>query len=198
MPATSPKHHLRKLWQRILPYNYLAPALLILGAFGLLPVLFTFFVSLFRWDAVQGISSLRFIGLDNFVWIFMSDDWFGRHLSNTLWSTVVTGTLIHATAIPLASFVDHNFRRWRSTIMALYFLPYLTSGIVVYIIVSTIFSGAQAGLANVVFNTLGNWQILGLRPLSLFFAAEPINWFREHGAAIWVMVGWWHELGWNT
>ena len=184
--------------ERRLPYVYLAPALVVLGVFGLLPVLFTVLMSVFRWDSIKGFADLRFGGLDNFVWIFVKDDWFGGALMNALWHTVVSGTLIHASAIPLAAFVDRAFKRWRPAVMGLYFLPYLTGGIVVYIIMSTLFSSSERGLVNSALLALGNVRVLGVRPLAMFFPVEPIEWFRLHGDGLGVMAAWWHQLGWNV
>jgi peptidoglycan/LPS O-acetylase OafA/YrhL/ABC-type sugar transport system permease subunit len=181
-----------------LPYVYLAPALGVLAVFGLLPVLFTVAISLCRWDSMDGLAGIRFAGVDNFVWVFVTDDWFGGALMNQLWHTVVSGALIHATAIPLAAFIDQAFRRFRATLLALYFLPFLTAGIVVYIILQTLFSSSEHGLVNAGLLALGNVRVLGLRPLALFFPVEPIQFFRDHGDGIRVMATWWHEVGWNV
>jgi peptidoglycan/LPS O-acetylase OafA/YrhL/ABC-type sugar transport system permease subunit len=184
--------------ERRLPYVYLAPALLVLGVFGLLPVLFTVLMSLFRWDSIKGFGDITFGGLDNFVWIFVKDDWFGGALMNALWHTAVSGALIHASAIPLAAFLNQAFRRWRAAVMALYFLPYLTAGIVVYVILSTLFSSSESGLVNAALLALGNVKVFGLRPLAMFFPVEPVEWFRLHVDGLGVMATWWHQLGWNV
>ena len=195
MPSTPASASRRE--QR-LPYIYLAPALLVLGVFGLLPVLFTVLMSLFRWDSIKGFGAITFGGLGNFVWIFVSDDWFGGALMNALWHTAVSGVLIHVSAIPLAAFIDRAFRRWRPAVMALYFLPYLTGGIVIYVIISTLFSSSETGLVNATLMALGNVKVFGLRPLAMFFPVERIEWFRLHWDGLGVMAAWWHGLGWNV
>jgi peptidoglycan/LPS O-acetylase OafA/YrhL/ABC-type sugar transport system permease subunit len=181
-----------------LPYVYLAPALVVLAAFGVAPVLFTAVLSLFRWDSIKGFAELGFAGLDNFVWIFVDDDWFGAALGNAVWHTAVSGFLIHASAIPLAAFLDQTFRRWRAGVLALYFLPFLTSGIVVWIVMATLFSSSENGLVNSALLALGNTEVLGVKPLALFFPTRPVEWFPEHGAAVGVLMSWWYGLGWNV
>jgi multiple sugar transport system permease protein len=44
-------------------YMFIAPAFLIIGVFGLFPIVFAFYVSLHRWRINQG----RYLGLDNYV-----------------------------------------------------------------------------------------------------------------------------------
>jgi peptidoglycan/LPS O-acetylase OafA/YrhL/ABC-type sugar transport system permease subunit len=181
-----------------LPYVYLAPALLVLGAFGLLPVVFTLVMSVFRWDSIKGFSDVRFDWLANFVWIFVKDDWFGGALLNALWNVVVAGTLVHASAIPLAAFVDRAFKRWRPAVMGLYFLPYLTGGIVVWIILSALFSSSETGLVNAALLALGRVELFGVHPLAMFFPTERVEWFRLHADGVGVLTTWWHQLGWNV
>ncbi|MEO8155456.1 MAG: acyltransferase family protein [Rhizobacter sp.] len=181
-----------------LPYAYVAPSLLVLGAFGLLPVLFTAGVSLFRWDAIEGLATLRFTGLDNFEWIFLSDDWFGYALTHALSRTAVVGVLVHLTAIPLAVFINHAFGRWRATVMALYFVPFLAGGIVVGVVWQALFGSGAGGLFNAAINALGSWQVFGLHPLSFVFPATPVRWFQEHGESLSIFAAWWNQLGWNV
>jgi peptidoglycan/LPS O-acetylase OafA/YrhL/ABC-type polysaccharide transport system permease subunit len=193
-----PRSRRRPVHEPRLPYVYLAPALVVLGVFGLLPVLFTVVMSLFRWDSIQGFGAITFGGLDNFVWIFVDDDWFGGALGNALWHTAVAGVLVHASAIPLAAFIDQAFRRWRAGVLALYFLPFLTSGIVIFVVVSTLFSGSENGVVNSALLALGNAEVLGVKPLAMFFPTRPVQWLFDHGDAVDVLIAWWHGLGWNV
>jgi peptidoglycan/LPS O-acetylase OafA/YrhL/ABC-type sugar transport system permease subunit len=177
---------------------YLAPALLVLGVFGLLPVVFTGVMSVLRWDSIKGFHDLGFAGLNNFIWIFADDDWFGGALMNALWHTAVSGLLIHVSAIPLAAFVDQAFRRWRAGVLALYFLPFLTSGVALFMVVRTLFSSSENGVVNSALLALGNVEVLGLKPLAMFFPTTPVKWLQDHGDGLGVVMAWWHGLGWNV
>jgi multiple sugar transport system permease protein len=56
-------------WRRresVTAYLYVAPALLLVGLFGIFPVLFTVFVSLWKWRILRG----AFLGLTNYAEIF--------------------------------------------------------------------------------------------------------------------------------
>ena len=52
---------------RSAPYAYIAPFFLLFAAFGLFPLIDTAWISLHRYRLG---SSMSFIGLDNFVWLF--------------------------------------------------------------------------------------------------------------------------------
>jgi peptidoglycan/LPS O-acetylase OafA/YrhL/ABC-type sugar transport system permease subunit len=183
-----------------LPYVYLAPSVLVLAVFGVLPVLFTVVMSLLRWNAGESLAEVRLGGLSNFVWIFgfgLGRD-FGGALQGQLWFTLVAGFFIHVTAIPLAAFINQAFRRWRPAVLALYFLPFLTGGIIVFIIFSALFSSSESGLVNSAFTTLGNATILGVKPLALFFPTKPVDWLWRNGPLVGVLMAWWAGLGWNV
>jgi ABC-type glycerol-3-phosphate transport system permease component/peptidoglycan/LPS O-acetylase OafA/YrhL len=184
--------------RQALPYVYVAPSLLVLGAFGLLPVLFTAGVSLFRWDAVEGLDSVRFSGIENFVWVFQSDDWFGSALTRAWSRTLVTGVMVHLTAIPLAVFINQAFGRWRAAVMALYFIPFLAGGVVIGVVWQAMFSSGAGGLVNAAVNALGGIEVFGFHPLSFAFPTAPVRWFHEHGESLRILAAWWNQLGWNV
>ena len=56
----------RILRDTLTAYAFIGPSAVIMAVFGLFPVLFTFFVSLFRWRLARG----PFSGLDNYVTLF--------------------------------------------------------------------------------------------------------------------------------
>jgi ABC-type sugar transport system permease subunit/peptidoglycan/LPS O-acetylase OafA/YrhL len=188
----------RWLTPRRAVWFFLAPALVINVCFGLLPVIFTAAISLTRWDALQGFNAIEFSGLENFSWVLIDDDWFGGALGRSLWLAIVSTTLVHLVAIPLAVLLNQQLRRWRGLLSGIYFLPWLTSGIAVGFILMALFGTSEVGLLNAGLLGLARFEIAGVHPLAWFFPTEPINWWREHGAAIGVFAHIWHGLGWNV
>ena len=69
---------------------YLSPALLLVGAFYLFPIVYTVPLSLFRWD---GISQMTFAGLGNFGALLTRGDFLIGVANSTIW--IVVGTFIH-------------------------------------------------------------------------------------------------------
>ncbi|MEU6719069.1 sugar ABC transporter permease [Nonomuraea sp. NPDC046802] len=111
------------LGERIAPYAYIAPFFLIFAVFGLLPLLFTFYVALFDWNP---IGEHVFIGFDNFTRLFGDTRFW-----NAAWNTVSIWLLSTVPQLVLALGLAHllNHARLR---LAVFFrmsmlVPYITS-----------------------------------------------------------------------
>ena len=185
-------------WQRrAAPYLFVSPFYILFLVFGLYPILFSIYLSLHDWDAVSGLSSMKWVGLENYRWL-LTDPWFWKSLSNTLILLVVAGLPQHIIAIPLAFVLNSRFLKGRDFFTASYFMPYITSTVAVAMIFSTMY-GTQYGVVNVFLRWLDGTSMFGW----LFSALNvelPINWL---GRAMYIkpaiailMV--WKWFGWNT
>ena len=129
-------------------YLFLAPALLIIGAFHVWPAVYVLYMSLFRWEIVQG----AFIGLRNYEHL-LSDPDFLSSLGLTL--VYVVGTVPVEMAIGLAlAIVLHQRLRLRGLFRLLYFLPYVTSQVAVALVWGWVFNPSY-GAANGLLTALG-------------------------------------------
>jgi multiple sugar transport system permease protein len=137
-------------------YLFLAPALLIIGAFHVWPAVYVLYMSLFRWEIVQG----AFIGLRNYEHL-LSDPDFLSSLGLTL--VYVVGTVPVEMAIGLAlAIVLHQRLRLRGLFRLLYFLPYVTSQVAVALVWGWIFNpsyGAANGLLTAVGQPARTWLL---------------------------------------
>lgn len=214
-PALRPPRR-RWLSRRWAPYLFISPFFLLFAAFGLFPLLFSGYVSLFRWDAAAGLSAMRWEGLGNYAYVlqfegiewhkvFTSAFWqdlyrrdFWRALWNTVWIGVVAGVPQHLVAIPLAWFIHNRLGRIRNPLLAVYFLPFITNMVAIALVFEALFS-ANFGMVNTVLTALGNWRIGEFAPLGWLFPSEPIDWTRPDQVP-WVVafVVWWRYVGWNT
>ncbi|MFG6198379.1 carbohydrate ABC transporter permease [Nonomuraea sp. JJY05] len=109
--------------ERIAPYAYIAPFFLIFAVFGLVPLLFTFYVALFDWNP---IGEHVFVGFDNFTRLFGDP-----RFSNALWNTLSIWLLSTLPQLVLALGVAHLLNRARLR-LAVFFrmsmlVPYITS-----------------------------------------------------------------------
>ena len=93
----------RSQWKGLL---YIAPAMALVIVFFILPVLFTFWMSLHKWPLLGGT---RFIGLGNYTRM-LSDTRFYSALGFTAYYTVIITIAIFALAFPLAIFVERQRR----------------------------------------------------------------------------------------
>ena len=97
---------------------YIAPAMLLVIVFFVLPVIFTGWMSLHNWPLM---GAQRWIGFNNYVRMF-NDSRFMAALNFTAYYTVIVTIVIFAVAFPLALFVERE-RAFVSTYRTIIFLP---------------------------------------------------------------------------
>jgi multiple sugar transport system permease protein len=139
-------------------YLFLAPALAIIGLFKIFPAFLAIYISLFRWDVVQG----AFRGLDNYADILFANptraEQFWRSLSTTFTFAILTVPVTMAAALTIA-FLLFKPIRGRGIYRTLFYLPYVTS----LVAASTIFSYVFHPTYGVVNYALG---LIGIGPQS--------------------------------
>lgn len=195
------------------PYLFISPFFILFAIFALFPLLFSGYVSLFKWD---GTSAMKWEGLGNYLWVLEFDDikwreffsaafWtdlytrdFWRALYNTLWMGVAGGLPQHLVAIPLAFFIHTRLGRLKNPVLALYFLPFITNTVAIALVFQALFS-TQFGVVNTILTLLGTFDIAGIRPLSWLFPETRIDWANPEKTR-WIVsfLLWWRYVGWNT
>ena len=192
-------------WEALQGYGFLAPALVLLLLFHLLPVFYALFLSLF--DARVFTDMWHpgpFAAGGNYARLLTSGD-FAQSLTNTLWFaglTVPTGLFL---AVLFASLL--NARIWgRTAYRATYFVPYITSTIAASVIWRWIFQ-PRVGVANSVLLWIGlpgqRWADEPRGVLQLFgqFVGLPLDgWLAGPSLALVTVavVSVWYSVGFNT
>ncbi|GGL18321.1 sugar ABC transporter permease [Sphaerisporangium melleum] len=125
------------------PYAYIAPFFVIFAVFGLLPLLFTFYVALYDWNP---IGDHLFIGLDNFARL-LADARFWNAARNTLsiWLLSTVPQLLGA--LLLAHLLNHVRLRFALLFRMSMLVPYITSVAATAIVFSQMFD-RDYGLLN--------------------------------------------------
>ena len=169
-------------------YLFLAPALLIIGAFHVWPALYALYMSLFRWDIVQGV----FLGVRNYERLLQDGD-FLRSL--VLTAVYVGGTVPLEMAAGLAlAVLLHQRLRLRGLFRLLYFLPYVTSQVAVALVWGWVFNpsyGAANGLLAAIGLTARGWL---LDPGGVFAPDAPPS----LALAAIMLVTVWYYLGFHV
>jgi multiple sugar transport system permease protein len=161
--------------------------------FGLFPLLFSVYLSFQHWEPAEGLSAMRWVGWDNYVYALMEDDWFHKSLYNTFWLAIVSGLPQHLVALPLAFFFQTSFGRWRNSVVAVYFLPFITSSVAISLIFTSLFS-RDFGVINSVMMGLHDIPVLGW-----LFPDQRIDWSQPEYTKWQIsFVVWWRYVGWNT
>lgn len=186
---------------KISPYLYLIPALVLLIAFRLVPIVMSFVISFFEWT-LHGTGG--FIGLTNYTKLF-DDPEFWKSMLNTVWLVifVVPASLVFSLIFAV---LLNQVKALRSLFRTVYFLPFVTSMVAVSIVWKIIFN-EQTGLANRFLEFIGlnsqKWLAEPRGIFTLFFANLGIripDWLGGPSQALFaiIIMTVWKGLGYNT
>lgn len=116
-------------------WAFTAPALAVIAAFFVLPVLGGFVLSLTNFDiyAIGNPATARFVGLANYREVAASP-LFWRALGNTFYFVLVAGPFSVAVSLAAALLVDSPLARWRGLFRTIYFAPVVTTLVAVAVV----------------------------------------------------------------
>lgn len=169
-------HTLYRMRRNWAAYVFISPFYILFSIFGLFGLLFSFYVSFHRWD---GLTPMRWWGIQNYVELF-GDKQFFMSLQNTVILLLFDFPLKVFTPLVLAVFLNSKTVRWRSFFRTGYYLPEVTSSIVIAIIFSY-FLDRNTGIFNHLLTSVG---------------LEPIAWLHDRFWAkisLVLLSGWWSQ-----
>jgi ABC-type sugar transport system permease subunit len=171
-------------WERfkigITPYLFISPFYIIFIIFSLLPIAFSIFLSFADWN---GMSAIKFTGLDNFITMF-HDAKFWNSLRVSLTITAVCMVLGTAGALFLAVALEKVEDRLASILRVIFFLPAVTSVVVITYIWKQMYS-----------TDYGYFNALLTR-----FGLPPQDWLSDPNLAMPALLVMliWAGLGWDA
>jgi len=127
----------------------MAPALIIMLVFFVIPVIYVIVVSLLKWN---GISTATFNDIQNFAKLF-SDKAFVRSVTNNVIWALVAGFIQVPLAMVMAIILSRKPRGWKF-FRTVYFFPQVISGIALATLWRAIYS-ADTGLLNGLLRSVG-------------------------------------------
>lgn len=161
---------------------FLLPGLILFITFLVGPMLYSLRISFFEWDIVSPENS-QWIGLDNYREA-LSDPIFRRAVLNTLVYGLVTVPGQMVLGLIVAVLLNQDIRG-RTFFRVVYYLPVITSWVVVSLLFEYMFSG-QAGLINYLLR-----DVFHLINKNILWLADPVLAFVPiHMLGIWKGVGW--------
>lgn len=161
---------------------FLLPGLLLYGTFILLPMLYSLRISFYDWKVLNPSLS-TWIGLENYARA-LSDPTFQRAVVNTFLYALVTVPAQIILGLGVAVLLNQPLRG-RPALRLLYYLPVITSWVIVSLLFEYMFSG-QAGLINYMLR-----DVLGITKENIRWLADPVLAFVPiHLLGIWKGVGW--------
>lgn len=171
---------LKKFWARYSEdYLFMLPYLLVFFTFVLLPVLISIILSFTRFDIVQSPS---FIGIQNYLRLFIDDSLFPIALKNTLLLALVTGPIGFFLSLLIAWLLNELGNGVRSVLTLFFYAPVISGG--AYAIWQIIYSGDTYGFLNGILINLG-------------LIYKPVQWLTDSaymmGSAMVVLI--WMSFG---
>lgn len=154
----------RSAWRRRLsradvkaaPYAFVSPFLLLFLAFGLFPLVYTAYVSLYNYP-LGGTKTA--VGFGNFSWLF-SDQFFWNALRNTVTLGIISTVPQLLMALGLAHILNYQLRA-RNAYRVSMLMPYATSVAAATLVFAQLF-GRDYGLINWLMSLVGvkhiDWQ----------------------------------------
>ena len=138
----------------------LAPVVIVFVAFTIVPFVISLIISFFRYT---GYGKMEFVGLNNYIITLTGDANFTRSTIATLLIFLVSVVPQNLIALMLALILNNKFIKLKGLFRAVFFMPYITSGISLAIVFMGIFSVKEIyGIANY---------------MASLFGLEPVNWF---------------------
>ena len=143
----------RKRDERIAGYVFSLPAVVLLIAFLVVPIIYTVYYSVFQYQVMRP-NDITFIGFENYHKLITDSD-FWISLKNTFYFTIIVVPVQCALALILAMLVSKKFKGV-SIFRTMYFSPQLTSMVVIAVLWTVLYnSNPNTGLINALLVNLG-------------------------------------------
>lgn len=143
----------RKKDERAAAYIFTTPAMILLVAFLVVPMIYTVYYSVFKYQVMRP-DDIAFVGMDNYAKLFKDMD-FWQSLKNTFYFTIIVVPVQCVLALALALLVSKRFRGV-SIFRTMYFSPQLTSMVVISVLWTVLYnSNPNTGLINSILVGLG-------------------------------------------
>ena len=168
---------------KMTPYVYVLPCILLLGIFVYIPLVANFYYSAFSFSALS--PTKKFVGLPNYQTLF-SDPVIGTALTNNIWYCLISVAIQVLLALVIAALLEDKLLSKVSTVLrTTYFLPVLISMTVVALLFSFVYQ-PKIGLINAA--------------LKFFGIKNPPAWTGDPKTAIFsaIIMSQWHSTVYTT
>jgi multiple sugar transport system permease protein len=169
--------------QTITAYTFLLPGIMLFAIFMIYPLLKAFQMSLYEWSIFPGKESI-YLGLDNYTRAF-NDPITRIAFRNTVLYMAITvpGQMILAM---IAAILLNNITRGRVFFRTLYYLPVITSWVIVSLLFKYLFQWPNGLINNLLVDRF-------------HLIAEPVQWLFQPSTALIAIIalGTWKGIGWS-
>ncbi|MGN1098028.1 MAG: carbohydrate ABC transporter permease, partial [Clostridia bacterium] len=153
-----------RIKQNTISYAMIAPYFILFAIFTVIPVIASIYLGFTYFNMLE---APKFIGLSNYISIFLNDEIFLLAIKNTIIFAFITGPISYILCFVLAWLINDLPRFWRTFMTLVFYAPSLSGNL--YMIWQYIFSDDQYGLVNSFLMTF----------MDLGIIKEPIKWFTD-------------------
>ncbi|MCM3497429.1 sugar ABC transporter permease [Paenibacillus lactis] len=132
---------------RFTAYTFISPFFILFSIFGLYPIVFTIYLSFYKWDA---LGPMKYVGFKNYEFV-TGDPTFWIAFGNTLLMALMGTVPQLIVALFVAVMLNSALNKFKNTFRVLYFMPNITSIVAVTLVFSTMFG--NNGMVNWMLNT---------------------------------------------
>ncbi len=137
--------------ENLIGYLSIAPAILLIGGVGIIPILITFTYS-FQYRVLTDPLNIHFVGLDNYIKL-LTDPSFWEVFKNTAVFAIVSMTVELFVGLTAALFMN-SAKRYVGIIRTIILIPWAIPGIIIAYMFSFMFND-QLSVINVILEGLG-------------------------------------------
>ena len=143
-----------KKWKTTrLALGLLAPSFVFLALFTFYPMFYSLYMSFFKNNQATYTTGPVFIGLDNYIRLFLDDDIFLLAVKNTFIFAMIVGPVSYLMSLMVAWFINELGPRIRAIVTLIFYAPSIAGQ--VYLIWQTLVSSDSYGWANAWLMELG-------------------------------------------
>ncbi len=159
-------------------YLFLLPATVIYLSVIVVPVFYSLAISLFKWN---GIGTMQFVGLQNYIDLFSKDAIFHRAIVNNLIWILLTVFITMTVALAFAVILNQRFKG-RTFFRGFFYFPCVIAPIAVAIIWRWIYN-PNIGFINEFF------KLLGINFSQSWISSPKVSLYAIFAAALWQAIG---------
>ena len=169
----------REMKKNTVAYVMIAPFMILFFIFTVFPVLLSIVLSFTDFNLLE---FPHFLGLNNYIRLFLDDDIFILACQNTLIFACITGPVSYLLSLLIAWFINELGPKLRSVVTLIFYAPSISGS--VYLVWQTLFSSDSYGWVN---GTLINLGIID----------DAILWFKDadYVMPLCIVVALWTSLG---
>ncbi|WP_438347363.1 carbohydrate ABC transporter permease [Paenibacillus sp. FA6] len=136
------------------PYLFIAPAIILLAVFSLLPIFVALFISFTDMDlaGLADYSNLSFVGIKNYINV-LSDPVFLKAIFNTLFYVIIGVPLVILTSLSVALLINLGKSKMFKVFRVVFYLPSVTNVVAVAVVWAYLYNPAF-GLFNYILESM--------------------------------------------